>query len=385
MKIRVKKVNDKQRRIKVNKNRSNLSGVAENNKKFIYGLAIILWIILTIFIFNILMHPIEIVEEIKENNITQKTVFTYRADVLPFSLKPTGGLTDIEESVFTKTVKDIVLHIKTSIKADRPVSINGTKKVILKLIAEDLWDKEYILGQEEAFEMDDTDNNIIDEDFIIDIKELVRFMEKIETEIDARPNRYILEITPIIDGTITYNDKEIPIEQDAKTSLNYSQTQICVNEKSGSIKATPIITESIIPQVLNIVGLKIPMKLAKYLFGSIYLVISIISILMGIYHFDEYRSRLSEVQIIDKKHNKRLINIMQEINESAKDKVILDSFRSLIKISDEKEIPILCYKDRNKAIYYAIDGRYIFLYSIDNTFVEDLDLKIHPTAKGSAM
>lgn len=361
----------------MNKVKSDLFKRIKNKKKILYGFIAILWIVLTIFVFNILRHPIEALKETNENNIVQETTFSYKADMLPFSLNPNGEIIDIKEGAFTKVTKNIILHITTFIKTDNPVSLSGTKKVILKLVAEDLWEKEYVLDRETSFKIDGTDNKIIDSDYIINIGELTSFMTMVEEEIGTRPGKYIFEIKPIINGTIMYNGQEIPIDQDAQTFIDYSQTQIKVSGENKFTKTVPVTTNFIISQRLNILGMEIPMKIAKYLFGSIYSIISIILVTMAVHYLKTNKLSLSESQIIDKKYHVRLINVMQEVDKLDKDKVVLDSFKSLLKISDEREAPIFSYKGHDKVVYYVMDEGYIFIYKIDNNLEENLDLQIN--------
>lgn len=346
-----------------------------NNKKIIYGLVAILWLAFTILVVNTLRHPNQIVKEINENNIVQETTFNYKADIVPYSLNPRGGIVDIEGSIFTKITKDVILHINTSIKADKPIRISGTKKVILTVIAEDLWEKEYLLERETSFNMEGTDNKIIDDDYAINLQELTSFMKIVEEEIGTRPSRYIFEIKPIINGKIIDNEKEIPIDQEPKTFVDYSQNQMMVSMDNIFTKTIPINTYLTISQKLDILGLEVAVKTAKYIFTSTYIILLIALITLASLKIKKNKLKLSEVQIIDKKYKARLINVVQAVNKLDRDQVILDSFKSLLIISDERDTPIFRYEYDGKVSYYIINEGYVFVYEIDKTYVENVNLQ----------
>ncbi len=353
----------------------NLLSNVKKHKKVIYSFSIILWIVFTVFVLNIIFHPTEILEETYENKVVEETLFSYKADMIPYFLNSRGGMTNIEKVTFTKVTKDIILHIKTSIKSDKPVSIKGSKKVILRLVAEDLWEKEYELEGETSLAIEGTDITIIDNDYNINIPELMNFIRIGEEEINLRPTKYTFEIEPIIEGVILYDGKEIPIDQSPQTFLEYSQTQIKVSEENKFSTTTPITKNIVIPQYYNMMIMEIPMKTAKYMFGSFYLMVLLIFMIVTFRHFKRNKLKLSETQIIDKKYKLRLINVLEEVDKLNNEKVVLGLFKSLVIISDEKESPIFRYENEEKVVYYVLDGRYIYLYQINNNREEDLKLQ----------
>lgn len=340
-------------------------------KRVIYYIIGVLWLAATIFIIYITRLPVEITEEIHENNIVQETVFSYKSDVIPFTLNPTGGITDINKGTFTKVTKSIVLHINSYIESDKPIKVNGTKKVILKLIAEDLWDHEFLLDEEISFNMEGLTNKIVDDDYIVDLGQLTNFIKSVEDEISIRTGKYTFEIKPVINGIIIYDGKEIPIDQSAQTFVDYSQTQIKVSEENKFSKIIPIISTSIIQQKCNVLGKEIPLTKARYIFTGIYLIILTILIIVAISRVRAKKLKCSEADIIDKKHKVRLINVTNEGNTFHFEKIILGSFTELLRISDEKEALIFRCANFGKIAYYVMDDGYIFLYEADNPLEQE--------------
>lgn len=345
------------------------------NIKILYIGAITICLLYTVFTLHILRLPTEIAEETDKNNITQETIFNYKADLTPFALNPDGGIVDFDQRTFTKVTNDIIVHISSSIKSDKPISINGTKKVVLKLLAEELWEKEYLLDPETKFSFEGHDNILIDDDYKIGLNDLSSFIKVVEQEINTRPGRYVFEVKPIITGVIHYNGKEIPIDLLSQSNIEYSDTQITVGEEKTFTKATPIADTIVIPQKVKVLGNELSVISAKYIFTITNLIILLSLILGTVYMVRKSKSNQSETENIDKKYKARLINVMQEVNESKHERITLDSFTSLITISDEKECPIFRYEDKAKVVYYTATEGYVFVYEVQNIPVKGINIK----------
>lgn len=354
---------------------THIKKIIRANRKIFYTVAIIICLTSTIFTFYILRLPTDITEEIDKNNISQETNFNYKADSIPFALNPEGGIVEFDKRTFTKVTNDIIIHISSSIKSDKPISINGTKKVALKLLAEELWEKEYTLEPETSFSLEGSDNRLIDEDYKIALGELINFIKVVEQEINTRPGRYVFEVKPIISGTVSYNGKEIPVDLSSQATIEYSETQIIAGEEKIFTKVTPIADTIVIPQKFSAFGKEISIMNAKYLFTITNLIIFFSLLIWTSHVIRANKSSLTEAQKIDRKYKVRLINVMQEANKSNHERIVLDSFASLITISDEKECPIFRYENKNKIIYYVMNEGYAFLYEICN--ILDKDVSIH--------
>lgn len=361
---------------------THIKKLIKSYRKFLYITAIIIWIASTIFTVQILMLPTEIAEETNRNNINQETIFNYKADLIPFALSPDGGIVGFEQRTFTKVTKDIILHINSSIRSDKSIKINGTKKIVLKLLADELWDKEYLLEPETGFSLEGSNSNVIDEDYKIGLGELIDFIKVVEQEINTRPGRYVFEIKPVISGTISHNGKEIPIDLASQATIEYSDTQITVGEEKSFTKTTPITDTIIIPQKYSMLGKEMSVINAKFLTAIMNLIIFLSLLFWSIRIIRSNKSSLTEVQRIDKKYKVRLINVMQESNKPIHERIDVDSFDALITISDEKECPILRYQNKDKVVYYVVNEGYTYLYEICNIADTEVNIKCNTAIAG---
>ncbi len=346
-------------------------------RKYLYVAVGLIWILVSILLIHLLKQPSVMVKELYNNDIMQNTSFAYQADVLPYSLHPSGGIIDITSATFTEVTRDIIIHIQSSIKAERPIRIRGSKKIILRLVAEDLWEKEYILSDETSFQLEGTENLIVDTDYSIKLQDLIAFMEQLEKEVNTRPGRYTFQIEPVISGVIIDGDYQVPIDLYAYTTLEYSQAQILITGEKEFTKSTPIISTQTIEQSFGFLGLTTSLLFAKYLFTGLYLAILSAIIIRIVQSIRRNKSEASEVQLINKKYKLRFIDLLQELDASEYQEIPLDSFQGLLTISDERDSPILRYEDSLRVIYYVLADGYHFLYRL-NKQEEKLDLHRDP-------
>ncbi|MEH7111528.1 hypothetical protein V7124_03990 [Neobacillus niacini] len=346
----------------------------KKQKKYIYSILVGLSVLTTGLFFYILLLPEETTETNTENNIIQETVFSFKADVEPFVLHPEGGIINVENGSFTKVTNDLIVHINSNIISDKPIKVKGSKEVGLNLIAADLWHKQMILGKEDSFELEGTSINLMDEDYPINLKQLVSLMNEVEESINIIPANYIFEIMPMITGKVIYNDKEIPIDHNAHTNIEYSKVQITVGNETSFKTTTPILSKSPKQLVFYFFGMEVSLFLVKVASVVIYLVL----LAAGLKFIHQFKANdpiiSSEKEKIDKKYKARMVTVLQSgiTTIDSNKRAVVDSFSSLLKISDEKDALIFTFEDSDRGIkvYYVIDEGYLFIYqtSISNPY-----------------
>lgn len=333
--------------------------------KIIIPILALLWIVISLLFISIIKKPNVKDEILQVNYIEQNTDFKLQALIKPYVLKPNGGIIDLDKFSFTKVTKDIILNINTIINSYEAVYINGKKKVLLNLIAPDLWEKEFILFPETSFNYQGNAMSIFDDDLSLDLSTITKFINDMEESIETRSGEYILDIKPIIEGTIQYKETIIPIDQSASTQLVLSFPQISLEGDVAFKKATPLTESSIIQQYVNIFNLNIPMQLIKSVFAVIYAMYTALLVYI-IYLAFKSRRKLTETEIIEKKFKNRILPLKDDIGLDKYANVILSSFISLVKLSDEKDTFIIKYDNFIKKTinYYVIDGRFLYIYQI---------------------
>lgn len=342
--------------------------------KWIIGSLGILWILSTIFAYRALRQSLKVEEKVVENMISEKTSFNYKVEVVPCTLFPDGGIVEPNDTMYSNITKAIHLNLVSSVTSDKPITVQGSKKVVLMLIAEGLWQREFILEPKNGFNLQGNDNKVVQNDYVIDVKNIAAYIEKVEKEILISPGKYLLKVKPEIEGNVIYEDYKLPMDSTPEISFEFSGQIKLIGEREFT-KETSIETAIIINQNFKLFNMKLPLMTARYVF-SIASLLLFGMVTLGIYmSIKTSKIEIPEALKIDKKYNNKLIIIDKNITMLNKVNVSIKSFKALIQLSDDKEQPILRYKnsDIERVFYYVIDGDCIYSYSADDK-VEDLSL-----------
>lgn len=336
-------------------------------KKWVIGALGIVWILSTILAYKALKQPLKVEQRNVENRIIENTTFNYKVEVEKSTLFPKGGIVEPEETMFTSITKAIHLNINSNITSDGPVTVQGIKRVYIKLVAEGLWERQFILDPEKKFNLQGNENKLVDNDYAVDIKEIAEYIEDVEKEIIVRPDKYLLTIKPEFEGNIIYNGNEFPIDSAPEFSFEFSNQIKQIGESEFTIEK-PIETIMSISQDFKLLNISIPLMTARLMFSIISLaLLGLVS--LGIYRpFKLNDADESAADRIDKRYKNRLINIERNILVSNKINVNIKSFKSLIQLADDKEQPVLRYKnsDIGRVYYYVIDGDCVYSYSAND-------------------
>lgn len=335
-----------------------------SNEKVVHALIIIIFIFFTYLLINILRIPNSYNQINEENNILQETKFNYTAEVLPNILYPTGGHIDIGNGVFTKVTKEILVNINSIIKSDNPVKIEGTKKLAVTIIANELWEKEFILEKESNINFEGSNYILFNATYPIKLNELLGFIKTVEDELDIRPGEYVFNIRPIVKGKIISGDKIIDIDESSFSEVSFSTVKIKNEGENSFTLTTPLNSTSNIYNYINFFNIRILVQNAKYIIGFIYAIyILLIAFIIWNKKINKMKKQ-SEEEVINKKYRKRIIEVKNNINDINFVEVQLDSFNNLITLSDEKDCSILKCFNLSEVIYYILDENYIYLYKI---------------------
>ena len=338
--------------------------IKKNTKTLSYILAPLLLITASVAILSIL-EPATTTSLTNNNTVNIETGYDYKATLTPNILYPKGGTVEVDNTIFTKITTALPFNLNSTISSDNEVTAKGTHQIQIVVNAVDLWERVFPLGKQESFELAGTEISLIDSALNIDLTEITAFIEQVEEETEIRAEQYTIEVVPNIEGMIHYAGKDMPIpEQDALVFQLTNDEIVLISEKS-SISVTPFTTTDAITNTFNFFGAALPL-------GSVRLVSTLVSILLLlplIYVLikgttSNKKSMTTLVDKINKKYGGRIIPVSQNINTNNKSLITLQSFKDVIKIADEKELPIFCYKVHldGSAVYFIIDGDYLYNY-----------------------
>lgn len=336
----------------------------------------ILWVLVMGFTVYTFAKPTNIVEKKTNNVISQDTTITYDLEVNKSTLYPNGGIVKPKSGIMANLTKAIHLHINSAVNAKNDIKVKGKQKVYIRLIAENLWEQDFALGNEVPISSNGTNISILNNDYTIVPSNFINYINNIEKEVNTRPNRYIMAIEPSISGEINANGRILPLGNapvlyfqinnnvlnqidDPSKSLS-SDNNITPGIKK-STKVIPIESTVVIPQYIDMFNKKVPVNTARYIFVVLLIIISLPIIREIITYRVNKLSKLKESDIIDRKYGKRLIFTDGVINMS--NMMTMASFNSLIKISDEKESPVFrCENVDGDIRYCVIDSNVVYTY-----------------------
>lgn len=304
-----------------------------------------------------------------DNNIVQKLDYGCKVNVIPNILYPTGGLINLDSYFPSKITKSINVTLNGIVNSDKPVSIKGTEKLNVILYADNLWKHTFYSAEEKSFTLQGTKNVVINHEYDFDPKECYDFIAKVEQGTDMRAGKYTLKIIPLITGTITYQEKNIPLS--ISNELNFEVTNgrtTLVGVRTFS-SSTPYQTTIKLQQNQKLFANLVPVSYVKNISLSVSLLSFLILMLLVIYNKFIFKSTVNdnnntEVYDIDKKYKTRLVFVNGDIN-STKPNLKVDEFKTLLRLADEKEISILKVSDsRSGIIYCIIDENCMYSYQI---------------------
>ena len=325
---------------------------------------VLVWIVVTILTAHAFTTSQFIEKKTNKNMITQSTIFNYKTKELP------NGIIGSEGIIFPKTQNLIDVYIKTAITSIKPVSVSGNYSILLKLIAEGLWQRTETLVNKQYFNKEGDTIELINEKVSIDLEKIFNDIEIISNEIiGARPSKFLLNIIPVIEGEITYENDRIVLENDFENNMTFElfQSQVTFTGEKEYLKETPIEEVETIERKMNLFRKMIPIPVYKYTMLSIFLIYSSFVLLTLVSKRQMRIKRKTEADEIEKKYKNRLVPIQQPIDYENKTYIPLYSMKSLVRISDEQDRGIFKYRCdiKEKIFYYVIEGDYIYTYTID--------------------
>ncbi len=353
-------------------NYDKLKSFYSKHNRFILAFVIMLFIISIFLSIKSLTKPIYINKKMKENNIEQLINYNYFTKVKPCLLYPEGGQVNSGEVIFTNITDEMFVNVKYHVNSDENIKILGNKSVKLCISSEGFWSKEYILEEKTSFKKTGNEIDILNNDYSINLEEISTFIKGVEKEIKLGSGKYLIKVKPQLEGNIFSCDKKIPIKNDTEFIFEYNGRYLkLASEKEFSEKNK---TEKIqkTKQYFNIFNNKVSLLKVRYISTILALISLLILATMLVHKIKKAKFNASKSDKIDKKYSSRLIYIEDDISAFDKEIIDVENFKSLLKVADERELPILRHKNQVGSVsYYTIDNNCVYrLYINEELSVE---------------
>lgn len=337
----------------------------KKNGKLILILAILLLISASITVYSI-TQPSTITNQVDDNISQMETIYEYQATIKPNVLYPEGGTIEVGDTIFKKITTAIPFYMKTTIKSTNEVLAKGTYEIELIIRAGELWEKKFPLDIKQSFEQKGTEISLLDKMLNIDLEKVNTFIIQVEEETGMRSDQYTIEVVPNMQGTINFNEKEVPFQMEEKLIFQDSYDKIVLGSETRFESITPFTTTQKYTNTFQIFGLDLPISTIQLVSSLLSFLLLVAIIALGYKNFAKLRVKRVTTQIekINKKYGSRIITVSKKINMMNKSIFTLYSFKSVLKISEDKELPIFLYRDALEEIgtYFVVDGDYLYTY-----------------------
>lgn len=340
--------------------------------RYVAGLIFIIFIFSAVLTLLAIRQPLKIEEKIIKNNIEEKNSYDYKALVKPSTLYPSGGIIIPDKVIFNSLTEDFIVEIKTDINAENPVRVEATKEVTYKLVAEKMWEREFLIKQPIKYNSEGTSHNVLNEEVHININDINSYLTKIEEETLVRPN-YLLTIKSSVTGNV-YDEKnnviyeidnilEIPFDLSGQYISYAGETDEREFAKTKAIEEI-----NVIPQYFNLWGMNLSVVGSRIGFGVAAIISLLLLIIFIIEKIHNKTETLTEINIIDKKNKGNIVTITDKIDMNSMPQVAVKSFKDLLKIAEEKDESILKYFDNSLGIvyYYITSSSFIYIFKCIN-------------------
>lgn len=324
----------------------------------IFAILLILSTILAIYTF---MQTATTTIQVNDNTSLIETGYDYQAEIRPNVLFPDGGTVDAGNTIFKKITTAIPFNIKSIIHSDKEVTAKGTHEVQLLIKAGDLWERKFPLEEKQTFEQKGTEISVMDQNYKIDLEQVKTFITRVQDETGINPGQYTLEVLPNTKGTINDAGVEKTFEMQDRLIFQYSYEEILLASEKNFTTMIPFTSSEATAKNFKILGFLMPLNFVRI--GSAAFTIFLLLIFIYLQKNSKanpIKSDALEMEKINKRYANRIIPVSQKIIIANKSIVVLDSFKSIVKISDEKELPI--FLEKEKSIYYIVDGDYLYTY-----------------------
>ncbi len=342
--------------------------VTKKYQRFISGTIAVLWIFSSIVVYKAITTPLEIRRNITDNKITTTTDYSYTANVKQSALYKSSSLDNPEGTIFYKLLDSLVIKINSRINSDKPISGGVKSKVTLELTGEDLSSTVELLPEQKVYNStlgNSNESNLVKDDITINMKDMVdSCLDNIEQQTGYRPNKYNIKLkTEIVDGNVVFNGNKVNLDGSSELNFEYSNGQIKRVGETSFKKDNPINISIVEPQKLSFIGMAIPLKEARYIFITIWILLSTAGAAMIKQSLKDNKKIVSEADQIEKKYGNRFAELEQRIEHQGRLYLPLKTFRAMMNISDDKDLPILKFVDTDRVIYYIYDNNCIYSYN----------------------
>ncbi|MFC4779162.1 DUF5305 family protein [Paenibacillus sp. GCM10023252] len=324
---------------------------------------IILTIVMSIISILLWSHPASTVTSVDMNEITQETKLDYEVKVLPHLLHPSGGWVKPEQGLIFDAVSTVLkLKLTTEFSSRQPITWTGEEEVTLSLVAPDLWKKDIPLRAKKAFEVKEQQQYVITGSYEIQLAELLDAMEQVENQLRISPAEYVLEVKPRVTGLMIHGEYRKAIAEIPPFVFKHRNNMFTFEGEQAFQSSDVETTQETMARPIELAGVELPVTAWRYGSTAAALLLLIYSVrLLGRDRPATRYSSTERLERFERKYEKRWIRVAEPVPQQATIRLL--KMEELLKLADERDLPILMYRMEHSLHCYIMDHRNTYWYS----------------------
>lgn len=305
------------------------------------------------------------------NNVALKTTSSFKVDVIPNILYPSGGYIDYSGGEMpSKIIKDLKLNLRSEAFGEKDFKASGTCEVRFVLSGGDMWQKEYVLSKEKSFSIGNGQGTVIADEIQIPINDYYNFIEQVHKDLGLYSESYTGELVTLINGQIEggSHSKAFEIKPFVKFDLSGGMLKLIYSD--DDVSNIELKDSNIKENYFRFLNLNVPVvhtRIFSAILFSLLIVsfsIKFISVLIV-----RYRDRLTEYMRYENKIKDKLVELESSPDFSNNSIVFLKTFKSLIRLAEELDQLVFVYRKSSETNYYITGFGCVYKFvHISDTF-----------------
>ncbi|ADM27342.1 hypothetical protein Igag_0504 [Ignisphaera aggregans DSM 17230] len=298
--------------------------------------------------------PLETTKTVKTAEIYHSLDIGYRVYVKNSIVYNNRSIIMMGEPIYAKLFNGMNISYRYRVSAD--ISIRGIEGVyrIVRIINTPNWNRSIVIDQGDIDSILDKENYLY-----IDFQEIMSYVNAMDKEIGVSSKSIDIIYTYYIDIAIKTIDKTYRLELTPTIKLSYDYTKPIITVSITGNEDRYIDSRNIvIPTYIRFMGMDIGVGVARF-YSFILILIS--SPLLTAIIILSRRTRESPIDRILKKYSDIIITCSR-ISIENNNRVLIDNFEELVKISTLRKKPIAMVRDGGNIRFMVIDEDIVYEY-----------------------
>ena len=281
--------------------------------------------------------------------------YRYQATVAPDALYPQGGLAPANAPIFPNITTALAVQMEPVIFSTAPMQVSLHTNPVLRLFAKSMWQQDFPLGPGQAIKGVSPGLHPAVATWQVNVAGITADMNAIQKALQAAPSSYTVVLDPRLGGTVRMAGQTERITWDPKLTFSLQGNYWAASGRLAKTHVVHVQTVHDVPAYFTPFGLRLEPGSARNLFGGIGLLLVAVAILLAVLG-REKREPLPAWQRIEQRHRSRIVKMSLNVQTLRRDLLQVESFDALLRIADDKELPVLRAESQDTVDFVVIDG-----------------------------